>query len=317
MNTIDAWLTHMFAPYPSTPRLAEARDELRQMMEDKYDSLVERGESPAAALGTVIAEFGELHELAPVLGITDDLNTALEPVREADALALANAREANRFLLSGPVALFVVALAPLFLLSDGDGSQGMNAATGSVIALVLVAIGVGLLMVRSMRLNPLRERLDGQFVMPDLRRSLEAQYDERRPTYQRTVIAAVVLFIVSAIPLFLSVYFMWDSRPVGLVMTMCVVAVGLLLILTSYEYTHASLDPLDVASDEDGDEDGGPVGAIASVYWPLVTTIFFIWSFGFDAWGRSWIVWPVAAAAFAAIAAAVELRHKDRENSGK
>ena len=34
MDTIETFLDNMFAPYPATPRLIEARSELRAMMED-------------------------------------------------------------------------------------------------------------------------------------------------------------------------------------------------------------------------------------------------------------------------------------------
>ena len=54
MDTIDTFLDAMFAPYPSTPRLLEAKGELRAMMEDKQQELMDRGHSEAQAVGTVI-----------------------------------------------------------------------------------------------------------------------------------------------------------------------------------------------------------------------------------------------------------------------
>ena len=60
MNVIDSYLDTLFAPYPDTPRLREARAELRTMMEDQQDGLMEEGLTESQAVGRVIAEFGSL-----------------------------------------------------------------------------------------------------------------------------------------------------------------------------------------------------------------------------------------------------------------
>ena len=76
MDTIDTFLDAMFAPYPSTPRLLEAKGELRAMMEDAYADAVGRGKTHNEAVGQVITDFGNLEELAPVLGILPDIRSA-------------------------------------------------------------------------------------------------------------------------------------------------------------------------------------------------------------------------------------------------
>jgi len=43
------------------------------------------------------------------------------------------------------------------------------------------------------------------------------------------------------------------------------------------------------------------VRKVAAIYWPLVVTIYFIWSFGKMAWDISWIIWPIAGVLFAVI----------------
>ena len=76
MDTIDTFLDAMFAPYPSTPRLLEAKGELRAMMEDAYADAIGRGKTHNEAVGQVITDFGNLEELAPVLGILPDIRSA-------------------------------------------------------------------------------------------------------------------------------------------------------------------------------------------------------------------------------------------------
>ena len=79
MDTIETFLDNMFAPYPATPRLIEARSELRAMMEDAYNDAIAQGKTHNEAVGQVITDFGNLHELAPVLGIAQDIRPGGAP----------------------------------------------------------------------------------------------------------------------------------------------------------------------------------------------------------------------------------------------
>jgi len=76
MDAIDTFLDAMFAPYPATPRLLEAKGELHAMMEDAYTDAISKGKTYNEAVGQVITDFGNLEELAPVLGILPDIRSA-------------------------------------------------------------------------------------------------------------------------------------------------------------------------------------------------------------------------------------------------
>lgn len=77
MDTIETFLDNMFAPYPATPRLTEARSELRAMMEDAYNDAIAQGKTHNEAVGQVITDFGNLQELAPTLGIAPTSSPAV------------------------------------------------------------------------------------------------------------------------------------------------------------------------------------------------------------------------------------------------
>lgn len=74
METIKNYLDSMFANLPSNPEVRRAKDELWQMMEDKYGELISEGKSENEAVGTVISEFGNLSELAETLGLENEIN---------------------------------------------------------------------------------------------------------------------------------------------------------------------------------------------------------------------------------------------------
>lgn len=78
MNVHLAYLDTMFSAYPQTPRLLEGKQELQGMMEDAYNSFIADGLSENEAVGRVITEFGNLDELAPVLGIASDIAPAMQ-----------------------------------------------------------------------------------------------------------------------------------------------------------------------------------------------------------------------------------------------
>ena len=65
MDAIDTFLDAMFVPYPATPRLLEAKGELRAMMEDAYADAIGRGKTHNEAVGQVITDFGNLEPASP------------------------------------------------------------------------------------------------------------------------------------------------------------------------------------------------------------------------------------------------------------
>lgn len=74
MDAIKNYLETMFLNLPNTPEVQKAKYELGQMMEDKYRELIADGKTENEAIGTVIAEFGNLDELAEDLGIDSVLH---------------------------------------------------------------------------------------------------------------------------------------------------------------------------------------------------------------------------------------------------
>ena len=84
MDTIRNYLETMFIKLPDTPEVLKAKTELLSMMEDKYNELKREGHTENEAIGTVIAEFGNLDELAEDLGLQGLTNTHQEATIDAD-----------------------------------------------------------------------------------------------------------------------------------------------------------------------------------------------------------------------------------------
>ena len=69
METILNYLDNMFINLPQTSEVLRAKEDLMEMMEDKYNELMSEGKMQNEAIGIVISEFGNIQELIDELGI--------------------------------------------------------------------------------------------------------------------------------------------------------------------------------------------------------------------------------------------------------
>ncbi|SDN25012.1 permease prefix domain 1-containing protein [Actinomyces ruminicola] len=271
MDTIDAFLEAMFAPYPATPRLLDAKRELHAMMEDAYADAVASGKSHNEAVGQVITDFGNLEELAPVLGILSDIRDAATPKDAApasapaaapptpdatpseypvitlpEAQALAEARRTTGAQLGIGVALCVLAAAPLFLslsLSQSDDGLGLiplnedqATAAGLPLALVVVALAVTLLIRRHRAFMGLTHLTDGKFTRDPVVSAWAARLRlEHEATRSRALAIAVALWILAPIPVVGAGILFQDhnggEQLLGLTIALLIVALGLRIFL--------------------------------------------------------------------------------------
>lgn len=223
MNAITAHLETVFDSYPQTPRLLEAKAELRTMMEDAYAELIASGASPSEAAGRVITDFGDLDELAPTLGLAaakggqpvgtlDDVaQGARPPATLGEAERFADAARRTRLHLGGALAAFVASPIPLLLLIAGADARALSVSVEVAIGLGLLAlllvtvVGAILLIRRSGRLAPFARLRQGRFAR---NAAVERWADELATAHDRRRVAAlttaVALWIASPAPLLIA-----------------------------------------------------------------------------------------------------------------
>ncbi len=93
MEAIKNYLDSMFANLPNTAEVRRAKDELWQMMEDKYGELMAEGKTENEAVGQIISEFGNLNDLAEELGLEKEVKGSTEKKNTEDANASENNTE--------------------------------------------------------------------------------------------------------------------------------------------------------------------------------------------------------------------------------
>lgn len=92
MEDISKYLDNLFAQLPNTPEARHAREELGQMMEDRYAELRAKGMGEKDAASAAIAEFGSLEEVRESLGLGEQ-PTAPQPATPQPAATSAQAAQ--------------------------------------------------------------------------------------------------------------------------------------------------------------------------------------------------------------------------------
>lgn len=250
MNVVIAYLETMFNAYPQTPRLLEAKAELRAMMEDAYTGLIAEGRAENEAVGQVIRDFGNLEEVAPVLGIASDISplqtdaAPFLPITLEEAQGYADAYRRTRRSVSAALTLFALSPAILIMLPVAAESglvpitDGVGVFIGIVVLLVLAGVGLLLLLATSRDIAPYRRIADGRFsANPAVTRWAEALAEGYERGRTRALQTAIGLAVLAPLPTLAFALFLDDSpwvdfwTVIGVVFILAIVAIGLGILL--------------------------------------------------------------------------------------
>ncbi|MDE7415126.1 MAG: permease prefix domain 1-containing protein [Lachnospiraceae bacterium] len=312
METIRNYLETMFAKLPNTFEVQKAKQELGQMMEDKYTELIGDGKSENEAVGIVISEFGNLDELAEELGIR---NVVIQESKGADSgirnVALAEVKD---YLHDRTRSAYAVALGVFLCIISCCGylmNFGRSWRSREVFAvsfmLLSIAVAVGLFLFSGFVMGKwkfLKEQACNiDFATAEY---VHNQRESFRVTHAMMITIGVILCILSVLPVvIIDSLFGW-SHGFGVVGMFVFVAIGVFLFVVAGNVNAGftailSLNKRDtiggcfVPSQKQVTYKNETISQIMSVYWPTVTCIYLSWSFlSFD-WHITWIVWVIAA----------------------
>lgn len=251
-----------------------------------------------------------------------DLPAAPGPDADPDAPRTLTAEEADACLalheqLAGRIAAATAALilcpTPfLALMSRAEAGlleEDLAAGIGLAVLLGIVAAAVAVLILTGMRLaryeylekEPFRPAYGVEGVL--LRRK-----EELAPRFRASVAIGVVLFILSVSPVLLAAG-LDAPGPVVLALIcllLALVALGVAIILRT-GLVYGCLDKLLQQGDYTPENKRleRRLEPFTAAYWCAVTAGYLLWSFLSMRWGFTWLVWPVAGVAWAAVRAAL------------
>ena len=319
METIKNYLEAMFANLPRTPEVVKAKDELWQMMEDKYNELRAEGRSENEAVGIVISEFGNLDELAETLGLEKAVEEShelmeLEPRRQLtmdEVRDFLHAQMARGVMMGLGVMMCITCSVWVILLSDTI-LEGI----GAILMLVQIAMAVGLFIFSANR-NAGWKYLDKEPCQADFATTEYVASEKDRYHAglggQRTI--GILLCALCWVPVAVFDGIGLTKLPIMdnivAVMLLLMVGTGVGLIINS-GIVRSSFEKILKINNEktmssryvDAQKvlyENPRLNDLMSVYWPTVTCIYLSYSFLTFNWGSSWLIWPIAGIAHSVI----------------
>ena len=308
METIKNYLESMFRNLPNTSEVIKAKNELLQMMEDKYTELRREGKSENEAVAKVIAEFGNLDELAASLGIKHVIdndsqeqkrrNLSLDEVKEY----LVDLFNSILFRTIG-IALYIACPTPVIFF-EMYGKETL----GVVIMFLLIAAATACMIIPHTRMEQWRF-ISSELcsISPSTTDFVSDEKKKFRNAYTIMNVLGILFCVGSFIPaiVFDEISFTVNENWGGLLFLLCC-AIGVACFVYSCRRFNAYQKLLNINSETSiggtytraGDK--GPVytnktvKAIMSVYWSCVTCIYLCISFLTFQWGITWIIWPIA-----------------------
>lgn len=314
MQAIRNYLETMFMNLPNTPEVLRAKEELWQMMEDKYTELKNEGKSENEAVGTVISEFGNLDELAEELGIHQFMELP-EEVTEQPRRTI-KMEDTKQFLHDKARQAFQVAFGVLLCIVSPVGfivseAVHINELIGVLALFLCIAVAVGMFVFSGISIK----KWDFLKQEPCSLDFETTNYVHEKKEYNRGIFAlflviGIGLCILSVIPVIIfgeiNLHLQAvDLESIGAAFLLLFVAIGVFLIVYG-SMIYGSFDELLKVNDartvggnyvpEQKEQYMTPaMTTIMEVYWPTITCIYLIWSFLTFEWWITWIIWPVAA----------------------
>lgn len=177
---------------------------------------------------------------------------------------------------------------------------------GIIPLLVMIGIAVGIFIANGIKMERFeylkKERIQIDHAVEDY---LNEVAEQSRSSYTRNLVFGVLMCIFSVVPVLITGSMTDDSviNVMSVILLLVMVGIAVAVFITS----GSRMECIKVLKQE-GDftvsnkEGNKVIDVIAGIYWPVVTVIYFGWSFTSMEWQISWIIWPIAGILFGAVA---------------
>ena len=272
-------------------------------------------------------DLDKLLQLARLFGVTtdyllkDDIETE-EFTGESEeshvrkiSLAEASAYLAQRKVASVRIALAtllcILSVIPMLLLGGAASelstfplSEEWAGAIGLLAIFPIVAVAVVIYIRTGLANAPYefleKEPFETEYGVEGMVRDAQKKM---RPSYVRSNCIGAALCVLSPIPLLAASFTGLPFLVVTmLTLTILIAAIGVVFFIVAgvrYAATQRLLREGEYHPAEKHREYIRET--VGTIYWALTVTLYLAWSFSTDAWGTTWIVWPVAAVLFGAV----------------
>ena len=261
----------------------------------------------------------EIPESAPPA----ESGSAARPVAMEEAAAFLDMKARNAGHIAWGVLL--CALSPVLLLLLGGAqeygrvslSENQAGGIGLIALFLLIGGAVVLFVTAGLRSGSYayleKEPIDTLYGVGGMVRERREQF---RSVFHRQLTLGILICVLAVVPLGFSLILAGENEFLhvpALALMLALFGVGAMLIVRAsivWDGFQILLEEGDYT--REAKEEQKRFGSIGTIYWLLVTAGYLAWSFSADAWARSWIVWPVAGAAYGAVYAIVRAMRKSK-----
>lgn len=309
MKIIHDYLDSLFLQVPKTLETEKAKNDLLAIMEDHYQELIDAGKSEHEAVGTVISEFGSIDEILQELELEKEQPE--KPKWQENEIVLDEAfhfwDRVRNFALHLSLGICFCILAAAFLAIF---ASRFSAALGWLSAIVLLAIGVGLIIMSSLSYSSEKKKLNDRLISTEVRKEAARQQHLYDKSFRVGLVIGICCCILSIFPIVTTaiIFYIQPSYAMGLFFFMIAIGVFFIVYSSIIQQNFKRFAGNEIfISDED---EPGPNAReymygdsattsyfIDKVYWPLVTVVYLVFSFRFGGWAYSWIIYIIAGVA--------------------
>ncbi len=319
MDTIKNYLDHMFLGLPESTKVNKAKEELLSMMEDKYHQLKAEGKSENEAIGIVISDFGNLEEVAEVLGIKDESDIKEDyyqvNLNEAEAFYDTNLKVWPMTGLGVMLCLMGVSMIFLMMALQRFNILQITKDHAAIIGVSMmffwIAAGVILFVKYPAQLDNFKHLYKENLQLSyESRQFLISKRADESKKFRSRIALSVGMYILAVVPVIMVGGLLEDSNE-G-VLFLALLTMFLILGLATYNIVAGigSTHAIKVLLQEEDysirkKQASKRLNKIDDIYWLVVVAIYLVWSFTTMMWGKTWIIWPIAAIIYAVIEAIV------------
>jgi hypothetical protein len=320
METIYTFLENLFKGLPQTKQLKKVKDDLYQIMIEKYLDYKEDGKTENESIGLVISEFGNIDEILESFNIElDPAKISVRIISENEAKSFMETKRNNSTRISVGVFLCILAVGLLAVLNNVLPTMLPNLTTFQTdliaisIFFVMISSAVGLFIYSGLQLSIKAKIFFKPFELSqEAEKLISDQHQESIKTYHQGILFGVLIIMLSIIPFVLSqiseatsLYFALTGFVVIAMGVFILVKIGIinggysqLLKLGDYQPTRRENQKI--------------VDLVASIVFPLTAIAYLAWSFLGNAWTISWILWPIIGICFGVFASVMDYIHRDK-----
>lgn len=286
MKEIRDYVEVMFKDFPKTKEAVEMKLNILDTMEAKYNDLIAEGKNKHEAIGTVIAQFGNIDELKSEFGMEYEEGKEYLSNEEINEYVEFKHHFGNMIALG--TAMIIVAVGFMAFVMDTKYEDFTT-------FLMFIPIGIAVLIfiLNGLKYSKYKDMELGKFSLhsSDMTR-VRSDYNNFRAKFSVAIASGVFLCIMGVA----SVLLMEDILKLGEnsygLTLFPLVAVGVFLfirygiMLTTYKILLG-----EHKLEEECEE--GPLEWLYGLTMPFATIVFLLIGFTTDIWHPTWIVFPI------------------------